>query len=87
MFFYNDIIGIQFPSPNNKDINDPISDKFYDIFCDIVQERMHFIYEEALGTLATDLDERYGIDVYTEALKLKNTNPLQIYDGCISILF
>lgn len=72
------LLGIQFQNPNNIDINDPISDRFYNTFRDIARKNT-LIFEEVFSTLPSDRVRKFDeVAIYTEAPKLKDTDPLGV---------
>lgn len=72
------LLGIQFDNPNQIDVTDPSSDEFYDYFRDVAKKNM-LIYEEVFSTLPTDRVRRFDqVGQYTEAPKLKDTDPLLV---------
>ena len=72
------LLGIQFENPNGIDVTDPTSDEFYQYFRDVARKNT-LIYEEVFATLPSDRIRRFDqVSQYTEAPKLKDTNPLQV---------
>lgn len=72
------LLGIQFENPNQIDVTDPSSDEFYNYFRGIAKKNM-LIYEEVFSTLPTDRVRRFDqVSQYTEAPKLKETDPIQV---------
>ncbi|CAF1153090.1 unnamed protein product [Adineta ricciae] len=71
------MLGIQFENPNNIDLDDPISDEFYNYFRDVAKKNT-LIFEEVFATLPSDRVRRFDqVGQYTEAPKLKETDPIQ----------
>ncbi|CAF3424732.1 unnamed protein product [Rotaria socialis] len=70
------MLGIQFDNPNNINVNDPVSDEFYNYFRDVAKKNT-LIYEEVFATLPSDRVRRFDqVALYTDAPKLKETDPL-----------
>ncbi|UJR30086.1 hypothetical protein I4U23_017627 [Adineta vaga] len=71
------MLGIQFENPLNIDISDPVSDQFYNYIRDVARKNA-LIYEEVFATLPTDHVRKFSdVSKYTNAPKLKDTDPLQ----------
>jgi hypothetical protein len=72
------LLGIQFENPHNIDISDPVSDEFYYYFRDVARKNA-LIYEEVFATLPSDHVKRFDqVNGYTDAPKLKDTDPIQV---------
>ncbi|CAF5204300.1 unnamed protein product, partial [Rotaria magnacalcarata] len=70
------MLGIQFDNPNNINVNDPVSDEFYDYFREVAKKNT-LIYEEVFATLPSDRVRRFDqVAPYADAQKLKETDPL-----------
>ena len=73
------MLGIQFENPNNIDLNDPVSDEFYNYFRDVAKKNT-LIFEEVFATLPSDRIRRFDqVGQYTEVPKLKDTDPIQVW--------
>ncbi|CAF1549028.1 unnamed protein product [Rotaria magnacalcarata] len=71
------LLGILFENPNDIDVADPVSDEFYHYFRDVARKNT-LIYEEVFATLPTDRVKGFDqVDSYTQAPKMKDTDPLQ----------
>ncbi len=74
------MLGIKSDNSNNININDPVSDEFYNYFRELARKNT-LIYEEIFATLPSDRVRKFDqISQYTEVPKLKDTNPLEVED-------
>jgi phospholipase D1/2 len=71
------MLGISSDNPNHIDINDPVSDEFYNYFRDTAKKNT-LIFEEVFATLPSNRVRKFDqVSQYTEAPKLKDTDPLE----------
>ncbi|CAF1390508.1 unnamed protein product, partial [Didymodactylos carnosus] len=69
------MLGIQYDNPENINVDDPVSDKFYYEFRDIARKNT-LIYEEVFWTLPTDRVRKLcQVSSYNSQPKLKDTDP------------
>ena len=82
------LLGIELDNPNNININDPVSDEFYDKFREVAKKNT-LVYEEVFAILPSDRVRKFEqVTTYTEGPKLKETDPLLVYIYLrITILF
>ena len=72
------LLGIQTDNPKQIDITDPASDDFYHFFRDVAKKNT-LIYEDVFATLPTDRVRHFNqVSDYTEAPKLRDTDPLKV---------
>jgi hypothetical protein len=72
------MLGIHYDNPNNINIYDPVSAEFYHYFRDTAKKNT-LIYEEVFATLPSDRVRKFDqVSQYTEAPKLKDTDPIQV---------
>jgi phospholipase D1/2 len=72
------MLGIPNDNPNHIDINDPVSDEFYNFFRDTAKKNT-LIFEEVFATLPSDRIRKFDqVSQYTEAPKLKDTDPIEV---------
>ncbi|CAF1079257.1 unnamed protein product [Rotaria sordida] len=79
------LLGIQFENPNNIDITDPVSDKFYTYFRQVARKNTK-IYEKVFGTIPTDQVRTFAqSSKYSDAKYMRDTDPLRAQEQLKSI--
>ena len=72
------MLGIPNDNPNRINIDDPVSDEFYNYFRETANKNT-LIFEEVFSTLPSDRVRRFDqVSQYTEGPKLKDTDPYEV---------